>query len=133
LSRDEAWAALWALVEDGVAVAVDYGHVLPDRPPFGTLTGFRSGREVPPRPDGSGDITAHVAIDSVAHRCPGSALLSQRQALTDLGVAGRRPPLSLAQTDPTAYVRRLGRAGEAAELTRQPGLGDFKWLVCPRR
>ncbi len=36
------------------------------RPPFGTLTGFREGRETTAVPDGSCDITAHVALDACA-------------------------------------------------------------------
>ncbi|MEV6955149.1 SAM-dependent methyltransferase [Streptomyces sp. NPDC051183] len=127
--RDEAWAAAVATVERGLAVAVDYAHVRGARPPYGTLTGFRAGREVPPVPDGSCDVTAHVALDACAGR--GAALLTQREALSALGVSGARPPLALASADPAAYVRGLAAAGEAAELTARGGLGDFGWLVQP--
>ncbi|MYS06260.1 hypothetical protein GTW71_07360, partial [Streptomyces sp. SID6041] len=61
--RDEAWASAVASLAAGRAVAVDYAHVRENRPPFGSLAGFRAGREVPPVPDGSGDLTAHVALD----------------------------------------------------------------------
>ncbi|WP_328537429.1 SAM-dependent methyltransferase [Streptomyces sp. NBC_00344] len=125
--RDEAWAAAVGTLDSGLAVAVDYAHTRESRPPFGTLAGFRAGREVRPVPDGSCDITAHVALDACA--LPGAELLSQREALGRLGVSGKRPPLSLASTDPLAYVRRLADAGEAAELTGRGGLGDFGWLV----
>ncbi|GAA1375266.1 SAM-dependent methyltransferase [Streptomyces beijiangensis] len=125
--RDEAWAAAVATLDAGLAVAVDYAHAQGARPPFGTLTGFRAGREVRPVPDGSCDITAHVALDACA--LPGAELLSQREALHRLGVRGERPPLSLASTDPAAYVRGLAAAGEAAELTARGGLGDFGWLL----
>ncbi|MEU1865813.1 SAM-dependent methyltransferase [Streptomyces gardneri] len=64
--RDEAWAAAVGSLAAGRAVAVDYGHVRDSRPPFGTLTGFRAGREVPPVPDGGCDVTAHVAVDACA-------------------------------------------------------------------
>ncbi|MFF1408698.1 SAM-dependent methyltransferase [Streptomyces sp. NPDC058289] len=127
--RDEAWAGAVATVERGLAVAVDYAHTREARPPFGTLTGFRAGRETAPVPDGSCDVTAHVALDACAG--PGAVLLSQRDALAALGVSGARPPLALASTDPVAYVRALSRAGEAAELTARGGLGDFGWLVQP--
>lgn len=127
--RDEAWAAAVATLERGLAVAVDYAHVRDARPPFGTLTGFREGREVHPVPDGGCDLTAHVALDACA--LPGAELLGQREALHDLGVSGGRPPLSLASTDPAAYVRALSAAGEAAELTARGGLGDFGWLMQP--
>ncbi|MEU7063743.1 SAM-dependent methyltransferase [Streptomyces sp. NPDC046161] len=127
--RDEAWAAAVATLDRGLAVAVDYAHTRGARPPYGTLTGFRGGREVPPVPDGSCDITAHVALDACAG--PGAALLTQREALAALGVSGARPPLTLASTDPAGYVRALASAGEAAELTARGGLGDFGWLVQP--
>ncbi|CAM5692501.1 SAM-dependent methyltransferase OS=Streptomyces alboniger OX=132473 GN=CP975_19735 PE=4 SV=1 [Streptomyces alboniger] len=127
--RDEAWAAAVASLERGLAVAVDYAHVRGARPPFGTLTGFRAGRETAPVPDGSCDITAHVALDACA--LEGAALLTQRTALGALGVSGDRPPPALASSDPAAYVRALARAGEAAELTAPGGLGDFRWLLQP--
>ncbi|MCX5226982.1 SAM-dependent methyltransferase [Streptomyces sp. NBC_00233] len=145
--RDEAWASAVASLSAGRAVAVDYAHVRDARPPFGSLTGFRAGREVPPVPDGSCDLTAHVALDACAaavgdgggdsgggggsgHCGPRAPeLVTQREALGRLGVSGGRPPLSLASTDPVAYVRALSCAGEAAELTARGGLGDFLWLT----
>jgi SAM-dependent MidA family methyltransferase len=125
--RDEAWASAAGTLRAGLAVAVDYAHTAAARPPFGTLTGFREGREVRPVPDGSCDITAHVALDACA--LPGAELTTQREALARLGVSGGRPPLALASTDPAAYVRALAAAGEAAELTARGGLGDFGWLL----
>ncbi|MFE0331621.1 SAM-dependent methyltransferase [Streptomyces sp. NPDC058960] len=127
--RDSAWAAAVATVDRGLAVAVDYAHRAEARPPFGTLTGFRAGRECAPVPDGSCDITAHVALDACA--LPGARLLTQRDSLRALGITGARPPLTLASTDPTAYVRALAHAGAAAELTAPGGLGDFGWLLQP--
>jgi SAM-dependent MidA family methyltransferase len=129
LPRDTAWAAAVATVERGLAVAVDYAHRADARPPFGTLTGFRGGRECAPVPDGSCDITAHVALDACA--LPGARLLTQRTALRALGITGARPPLTLASTDPTAYVRALAHASAAAELTEPVGLGAFGWLLQP--
>ncbi len=131
--RDEAWAAAVGTLAAGLAVAVDYAHRAEARPPYGTLTGFREGREVAPVPDGSCDITAHVALDACAAAAavPGAAaeLTSQREALHRLGVSGGRPPLALASRDPAGYVRALAAAGEAAELTARGGLGDFTWLL----
>ncbi len=127
--RDEAWAAAVATLDRGLAVAADYAHARDARPPFGTLTGFREGREVNAVPDGSCDITAHVALDACAG--PDATLLTQREALHTLGITATRPPLSLASTDPPAYVRALSAAGEAAELTAQAGLGAFTWLLHP--
>ncbi|WP_432085109.1 MULTISPECIES: SAM-dependent methyltransferase [unclassified Streptomyces] len=139
--RDEAWAAAVSCLAAGRAVAVDYAHVRGSRPPFGSLTGFRAGREVPPVPDGSRDLTSHVALDACAAACGGASsggtdtagadteLVTQREALGRLGVTGGRPPLALASTDPAGYVRALSSAGEAAELTARGGLGDFLWLT----
>ncbi|GAA4906916.1 SAM-dependent methyltransferase [Streptomyces coeruleoprunus] len=133
-ARDEAWARAVGTLAGGLAVAVDYAHTAESRPPFGTLTGFRDGREVLPVPDGSCDITAHVALDACAEAAatrpaPGPELIPQREALRRLGVSGERPPLTLASSDPAAYVRALAAAGEAAELTARGGLGDFTWLL----
>ncbi|GAA1970277.1 SAM-dependent methyltransferase [Kitasatospora viridis] len=127
--RDEAWAAAVGRLDRGLAVAVDYAHRASDRPIFGTLTGFRRGREVPPVPDGSCDLTAHVALDSVAVPGIHSLWTTQREALHALGVSGTRPPLELAGRDPAGYLRALAAAGEAAELTASAGLGGFGWLL----
>ncbi|AWB93578.1 SAM-dependent methyltransferase [Aeromicrobium chenweiae] len=126
-TRDAAWGAAVARVE-GTAVAIDYGHRRADRPPFGSLRSYRGGREVDVRPDGSRDVTADVAVDAVA-AAVGATVLRQREALAQLGVDGSRPPLELARTDPAAYLRDLGRAGEAAELGARGGLGDFWWII----
>ncbi|PWI17172.1 hypothetical protein DI272_25675 [Streptomyces sp. Act143] len=137
LPRDEAWADAVASVRQGLAVAVDYAHAADTRPPFGTLTGFRAGRETAPVPDGSCDLTAHVALDAAletareACAVPGGRVLTQRAALRALEINGARPPLALATTQPAAYVRALASAGEAAELTAPGGLGDFGWLLQP--
>lgn len=127
--RDEAWAQAVRTLRAGLAVAADYAHERGHRPLFGTLTGFRDGREVHPVPDGSCDITAHVALDACAG--PAAERLTQREALHALGVDGRRPPLTLASADPAAYVRALTAAGSAAELTDPAGLGGFGWLLEP--
>ncbi|MFI7486827.1 SAM-dependent methyltransferase [Micromonospora echinaurantiaca] len=135
-TRDEAWAEAVRKVDRGLALAVDYGHLRENRPVDGTLTGYRGGRQVPPVPDGSCDVTAHVAIDSVASagervaRCA-YALGSQREGLRALGADGGRPPLSLAASDPAGYVRALAAASAVAELTDPAGLGGHWWLRQP--
>ncbi|MDG4761592.1 SAM-dependent methyltransferase [Micromonospora sp. WMMD710] len=134
--RDEAWAEAIQKISRGLAVAVDYGHLREGRPFDGTLAGYRAGRQVPAVPDGSSDVTAHVAMDSVASagaavtRCAYS-LVSQREALRALGADGGRPPLSLAGTDPAGYVRALAAASAVAELTDPAGLGGHWWLRQP--
>ncbi|MGW4384664.1 SAM-dependent methyltransferase [Kitasatospora sp. NPDC004531] len=127
--RDAAWARAVGALERGLAVAVDYAHTRDARPPFGTLTGFRDGRETAPVPDGGCDLTAHVALDAAAVPDGPTLLTTQRAALHALGVSGARPPLALASSDPAGYLRALGGAGEAAELTDPGGLGAFHWLV----
>ncbi|MGH3365110.1 MAG: SAM-dependent methyltransferase, partial [Nocardioidaceae bacterium] len=123
-TRDEAWADVVRRVTRGVAVAVDYGHTAQTRPPYGTLRSYRDGQEVDVLPDGSRDVTAHVAVDAVAARVAGT-VVRQREALRSLGVDGTRPELALATSDPQGYVRALSRATEAAELTDETGLGGF--------
>lgn len=127
-TRDEAWADVVRRVTRGVAVAVDYGHTARTRPPFGTLRSYLDGQEVDVLPDGSRDVTAHVAVDAVAARVAGT-VVRQREALRSLGVDGTRPELALATSDPQGYVRALSRATEAAELTEETGLGGFSWVV----
>ncbi len=139
-ARDLAWASAVRAVSRGVAVAVDYGHVRDGRPRDGTLTGYRDGRQVPPRADGSTDITAHVAMDAVAEAGIASLvrekrdgdpyrLMVQRRALQALGADGTRPPIGLASTDPGGYVRALANASELGELLDPAGLGGHWWLV----
>ncbi|MFP5219825.1 MAG: SAM-dependent methyltransferase [Actinomycetes bacterium] len=139
LARDVAWARAVGAVERGVALAVDYGHVLrpsgstpashagPDATRFGgrrtTLTGYRSGRQVRPVPDGSCDVTAHVALDSCA-AATGARLLDQRTALRALGVDGVLSP----RTAPD-YRQRLQEASQAGTLLDPAGPGGFGWLV----
>lgn len=132
--RDDAWAAAVGSLSAGIAVAVDYGHERQVRPPFGTLSGYRKGRMVPAVPDGSCDLSAHVAIDACAaagERAGATATLvtTQRTALRALGVSAARPPLELAESDPQLYLRKLQAAGEGQELLDPAGLGRFHWLV----
>ena len=124
-SRDQAWDALVSRLRSGLAVAVDYGHARADRPPGGTLTGYREGRQVAPVPDGSCDLTAHVAMDSLG----ADELVDQRTALRRLGVSGATPPRELAASDPTAYLAALSTASAATALTARGSLGDFFWAL----
>ena len=126
-TRDAAWADVVRRVHRGVAVAVDYGHVRGARPPLGSLRSYLRGREVDVVPDGSRDVTAHVAVDAVASSV-GAVVRRQRDVLRELGVDGRRPAPAAA-TRPGAYLAALADAGQAAELTAEGGLGDFSWVV----
>jgi SAM-dependent MidA family methyltransferase len=126
-ARDAAWSDAVSRVT-GTAITIDYGHTRDDRPPFGTLRSYAGGRETDVVPDGSRDVTAHVAVDSVA-AAVGATMMRQREALRLLGLDGARPPLELAHSDPGAYVRALGAAGEVGELIATGGLGDYWWIV----
>ncbi|GAA3523909.1 SAM-dependent methyltransferase [Aeromicrobium panaciterrae] len=129
--RDTAWSDAVARV-DGIALAIDYAHTRDTRPPFGSLRSYADGREVDVVPDGSRDVTAHVALDAVA-AAVGATLTTQRDALADLGIDGSRPPLELAGNDPTAYALALARASQAAELRSRGGWGDFRWALVDTR
>ena len=127
--RDEMWAEAIKRVRRGLAVAVDYAAD-PRRDVAGTLTGFRAGRQVVPVPDGSMDLTAHVLFESLASVSGESArVVSQREALQDLGVSGARPSYD---GDPSTYVTALSEAGAEAELLARGGLGDHRWLMIER-
>lgn len=128
LPRDVAHADLLARVDQGLVLAVDYGHTAATRPQGGTLTGYRDGTQVPPVPDGSCDLTAHVAVDSLG----AGALRTQREALHDLLGRPTLPPHELSATQPAAYLDALGRANALATLTRPGGLGDFWWATTLR-
>lgn len=141
-ARDAAWHDVVGRLTRGAAVAIDYGHVREERESGllngGTLTGYRNGRQTLPVPDGTCDITAHVAFDSCAAAgrragAESTTLLRQRDALDALGPKVAMPSRELAHRDPVAYVGQLSRAGEAAELRDPRSLGGFWWLVQTKR
>jgi hypothetical protein len=128
LERDRLWRDLCDSVDDGVCVAVDYGHVRANRPWTESPTSYRRGRQHPARFDGRHDVTAHVAVDSVAYGV-GGLLERQRDVLARTVPAPERPSIDLAHSDPRGYLRRLNAVGEHGELTARSGLGDFWWVV----
>jgi SAM-dependent MidA family methyltransferase len=99
-----------------------------DRRP--TLTGYRDGSQVHPLPDGSCDLTAHVALDSCA-AATGARVMTQRDALLQLGLVADAPDRRLADTDPRGYLALLAQARAVAALLDPRGLGAFGWLVQP--
>ena len=132
--RDDAWARLVASVRSGVLLTADYFHVREDRPPFGTLAGYRDGRVVEPVPDGTCDITSHVALDACAAagiraEVDDTLLTTQRPSLRALGLSAQLPARDLAQQDPRAYAAELQQASAVAELLDVGGLGGLGWLV----
>lgn len=145
LPRDEAFADLLSRVSSGLVVAVDYGHTATHRPIQGTLTGFRAGQEVAPVPDGSCDLTAHVAVDALVaavfptghpiwpgHPFPtGHPIWTgrQREVLRYL-LSDPDPPVphGLAREQPQAYLESVARRAALTTLTTGT-LGDFWWIV----
>lgn len=123
--RDTAWQQLCRSLKLGTAMAIDYGHLRNARPMHGTMTSFVSGRQVPPILDGSADITAHVAVDSLRE----GTLLTQREALQQLGFDAKRPALEQSSRDPMGYLHALNRASTLAQLTEPSGLGAHWWLT----
>jgi SAM-dependent MidA family methyltransferase len=120
--RDDAWAALLDRLAPGsVALAVDYGHTVDDRPRQGTLVAYREGRLVDPVPDGFCDLTAHVAVDSLrqTHR------VLQRDAIE----AVPAPDHALAAADPAAYLEALAERSAVTALRSPGGFGDFWWVI----
>jgi SAM-dependent MidA family methyltransferase len=134
LARDLVWCGLVESVAAGLVVAVDYHHCRGDRDalPRGTLTGHRKGQRVPPVPDSTCDLTAHVALDACAAATrPGgwTRLTSQAVCLEALGVTSALPPVTCAASDPTAYARDLATAAQARSLLDPAGPGGFGWLL----
>lgn len=127
LTRDRAFQELCS--RGALAVlAIDYGHLRGDRPTRGTLIGYRDGATVTPCFDGSTDVTAHVAMDSLG----ALTLLHQRDALEQLGIHAPAPSLDLARTAPSDYLEGLARRTSWACLRDPAGLGGFWWaLSCP--
>jgi SAM-dependent MidA family methyltransferase len=131
--RDDAWVDLLGHLAKGFALAVDFHHRRTDRPPAGTVAGYRGGRWVSPVPDGTCDICAHVALDACAAAgerfgANDTVLTTQREALLALGIDGRLPELSPADNDPVGHLHAQRLAGEAGELLDPAGLGGFGWL-----
>ena len=120
--RDDAWSALLDRLAPGsVAVAVDYGHTVAERPREGTLAAYREGHLVDPVPDGSCDLTAHVAVDSLRQ----TRRLRQREAVEAVAL----PTHASASVDPAGYLQALADHSAVAELRRPDGLGDFWWVI----
>jgi SAM-dependent MidA family methyltransferase len=128
LPREAAWRDLSGRLARGTVLAVDYGHVRGGRPVGGTMAAFRDGREVPAVPDGTRDLTAHVAVDALG----ADRLATQRDALLGLGLSAERPPLKEAYRDPSGYAVALAKASAAARLLDPSGLGAHWWARTDR-
>lgn len=122
--RDEAARMLATRLTAGALVIVDYTTTAADRTARfsdGTLTGFRDGHQCLPRPDGSMNLTAHVAIDSVA------------ASLEPFGEVHVRTVADVAQYHlvgkPLAFADRM----RWANVGDRGSWGGFSWLTLDRR
>lgn len=129
--RDAQWCALTAHVRNGVAIAVDYGHLRTDRPVHGSLRGYRHGREVDVVPDGMRDITAAIAVDAVA-AASGGRVLRQSEAVARWADEPSLPSYEQARHDPRSALRHLAASSERGVLGARGGLGDFWWILVGR-
>ncbi|WP_194288654.1 SAM-dependent methyltransferase [Ornithinicoccus halotolerans] len=125
LARDRAFADLAGRVEHGLVVAVDYGHTRQDRPRHGTLTGNRHGAVVAPVPDGTVDLTAHVAVDTL----PADDRCRQRDLLAALLGRPDLPPHDLAAREPGRYLQQLQQVTAHRALADPAGPGGFWWVA----
>ncbi|WP_195908935.1 SAM-dependent methyltransferase [Microlunatus sp. Gsoil 973] len=126
-TRDAAWSAVIDCLRPsgGVAVMIDYGHRRGGRLAAGSLTGYRRGRQVLPRPSAETNLTAHVAVDSLqaAGEASGARtelMISQREAVDRLLPGPGR-------TERSDTLARLQEVSERRLLA--DALGDHWWLV----
>lgn len=118
-ARDQAWAWMVGLLSSGTALATDYGHVRSDRMvlhPEGTLSAYRKGRLVRPVPDGTANLTAHIAVDACADAVQGTTVTLQRQEIAPAPL-GMRPTAS-----------EVDRYFAAVRLRDPARLGRVHWL-----
>ena len=125
LARDDAWSTCLHHLREGVAVAIDYAVTPSERAGTGSrITGYAHGRRVPVCLDGTVNVTAHVAFDSLiaatTHLADRSTLLRQREALAATSRSEDGPLSAMAQ------------ASQLATLRSVPGLGSFRWLMQSR-
>ncbi len=132
MTRDDAWRDIVSCLDAGTALTIDYGYI---GVPRATLTGYHlRGHEVRPVPDGTVNLTAHVAVDTVAAATgvPERGVTLQRDSIAALDVSATLPPRTLAISDPAAYADALETASAAAELVTLSGLGGFHWIRLDR-
>ncbi len=94
-TRDRVWRGLTQTIDNGYCVAIDYAHHRADRAAGlwdgGTMKGFANGAPRSAVPDGSMNITAHVALDACAG--PRSAIHHQSELLGDTSLDSWPPAL----------------------------------------
>lgn len=119
LTRDLVWSRITKTLHSGAAVAIDYAHSRADRTlgvwDGGTLKGFASGRARRPVPDGSVNLTAHVALDALA--TPRAQLTTQAQVIGDSSLTSW--PLGLGSY--TWLIEPIGQPIDAAPSSASHG------------
>jgi SAM-dependent MidA family methyltransferase len=124
-SRDQAWAAAIAPLRrhGGLGLLIDYGHTSEARPVDGSLTGYQAGRQVDPLPSPELNLTAHVAVDSVA--AAGESVGADTLMLCRLGHVARVLLPDSPIADPLGdLVRRSQRA-----VLKDPQVWGDHWLL----
>ncbi|WP_460302774.1 SAM-dependent methyltransferase [Actinocorallia aurea] len=112
-TRDVAWAELVDRLDAGLAVAADYAHDATSR--RATLTGYRDGLGTAPVPDGTCDITAHVALDSAAEA---ALALAAVRGTTKADVSPQNESARRAPADRVSAEREQAR-GMSAERSEE--------------
>lgn len=121
IARDRAWEWMAGLLASGTVLATDYGHTRPDRRMRfrdGSLAGYRHGRLVRPAPDGTTNLTAHVALDSCAAALEGTTVARQRDELVAAPLGEQ--PTAVDVERHFASLRLRGRE-------RLGGMGWLRW------
>lgn len=123
-TRDDAWAwicrALWR--HGGLALLVDYGHLAPGRPRHGSLAAFCLGRQVHPRPSPELNLTAAVAVDSLADA-------GHRVGATTLLLGHQQDLIRAWPAQPAATLEDLVAHSQHAALTSASTWGPHYWLL----
>lgn len=119
IPRDRAWQWMTGLLAEGTALATDYGHVHAERTSrdrHGTLAAYASGRLVRPVPDGTVNLTAHVALDSCMSAVAGTTCTLQRDAIDGVRLGERPSAADVERHFATLRLRDRNRLGGVAWL-----------------
>ena len=121
VARDRAWEWMVGLLAAGTALVTDYGHANIERSKrhrHGTLAAYASGRLVRPAPDGTSNLTAHVALDACMAAVSGTTLTVQRDEIA-VAPLGEQPS--------AADVERHFAALRLRDRARLGGVGWLRW------
>ena len=128
IARDRAWQWMTGLLAEGTALATDYGHTHAERIAryrHGTLAAYASGCLVRPVPDGTANLTAHVALDACVAAVPGTTLTLQRDEITSAPLGAEPSAADVERHFASLRLRdtnRLGAVGWLRRDARRDGL-----------